>query len=356
MVRADYPKGKELSLMTARVMKAAVLRRPQEPLSVEEVTFGALLRGQVLVRMLFSGICRSQLMEQQGHRGEDRWIPHLLGHEGFGIVSEVGPEVKKCKPGDRVIVSWISGAGIESENPIYRDLDGQRINSGKVTTFSTFSIVSENRVFTPPHGFDDRTLPLFGCALLTGGGMALRFGRDNHRAKIAILGFGGVGSAAALVLAGMDHDNISIIEPVEKKQHLARKLGFQKVFPLLDGIQQKFDLVIESSGSIKGIEQGFMLLEDKGTLVFASHPPAGEKLRIDPYELIKGKRIFGTWGGGVNPDRDLSTIGELILNSGFDLDLLGGKTYGLDQINQALKDLEIGEPGRPILSLAEGPS
>ena len=84
-------------------------------------------------------------MEVSGLRGDDRWLPHLLGHEGSGVVEDVGPDVKKFKKGDEVILSWIKGNGIEAQGAIY-DSDDAVINSGKVTTFSNYSVVSENRL------------------------------------------------------------------------------------------------------------------------------------------------------------------------------------------------------------------
>ena len=157
-------------------IRAAILRNVGTELSIEEIKSSPLTYGQVLVRIHYSGICRSQLMEQQGLRGVDKWLPHLLGHEGFGEVIEIGEGVTKCKPGDSVILSWVEGAGISAENASYQDSQGKTVNSGKITTFSEYSVISENRIFLAPKGFSEKFLALFGCALLTGGGMALKYG------------------------------------------------------------------------------------------------------------------------------------------------------------------------------------
>jgi S-(hydroxymethyl)glutathione dehydrogenase/alcohol dehydrogenase len=335
------------------VIKAAVLRETGCPLVVEGLTFEPLKRGQVLVKNYFSGICRSQLMEQQGRRGEDRWLPHLLGHEGFGVVAEIGPDVSKCKPGDRVVLSWIKGEGIDSENPHYSSSDGASVNSGKVTTFSDYSVVSENRIFLAPNGFHDRLLPLFGCALLTGGGMAIKYGNLDESQKICIIGFGGIGSAAALVLKGMGKTEIVIVEKSPHKRILAERLGFNQVLAKLDNQMLGFDLVIESTGTIEGIEGGFVCLNDQGVLVFASHPAENERISLNPYDLIKGKKIFGTWGGDVNPDRDILRIAKYILASRADLNLLLGEQFSIDEVNEGLAYLDSGKPGRPLLRLNE---
>jgi S-(hydroxymethyl)glutathione dehydrogenase/alcohol dehydrogenase len=336
-----------------RIIRAAVLRDIRHALSVEDISTNPLKYGQVLVKMHYSGICRSQLMEQQGMRGVDKWLPHLLGHEGYGIVQEIGEGVTKCKPGDAVVLSWVEGAGLKAENALYKDSNKQIINSGKITTFSDYSVISENRIFLAPVGFSERFLALFGCALLTGGGMALKYGDSDLIKRICIIGFGGIGSAAALVLAGMQKSHIDIIEKSPEKRDQAFKLGFKNVNEKIDESADRYDLVIEASGTIEAIEIGFGKLNDKGTLVFASHPEAGQKISLDPHELIKGKKIFGTWGGDVDPDADMARIGECIRKSGANLDLLLGEFFTIEEVNAGLAYLDSEKPGRPMLILSE---
>lgn len=336
-----------------RKLRAAVLRQIGQKLSVEELKTCPLTTGQVLVKMYYSGICRSQLMEQQGKRGSDKWIPHLLGHEGYGIVEEIGEGVTKCKPGDPVVMSWVRGVGIDAQNPIYTDSYNENVNSGKITTFSNFSVVSENRLYLPPRGFSEKFLPLFGCALLTGGGMALKYGRSVKVNKVCIIGFGGIGSAAGLVLKGMGKSFIEVVENSPEKRRMALSLGFKNVYSELSESSGDFDLVIEASGTIDAIEKGFASLSKVGTLVFASHPETGSKISLDPHDLIKGKRIFGTWGGDVNPDEDIVIIGEFIAKSGSNLELLLGELFTIDEVNEGLAYLDSGKPGRPLLKLNE---
>jgi Zn-dependent alcohol dehydrogenase len=222
-----------------------------------------------------------------------------------------------------------------------------------VTTFSTYAVVSENRTFHAPEGFEDRFLSLFGCALLTGGGMGIKYGSEVSDGVIGVLGFGGIGMAAALVLKGMSKKNIVIIERSEEKQKMASSLGFNRILNSIAESDSKFDLVIEAAGSIESIQSGFASLTDTGTLVFASHPETGAKISIDPHELIKGKKIFGTWGGDVQPDEDMHIIGKYLKQSGVNLDLLLGEEFTIDDINDGLAYLDSGKPGRPLLTMNE---
>ena len=117
-------------------MKAAVLYETGEPLIIEEgIKIPDLNPGQILVRVAYSGICRSQLMEARGHRGPDPYLPHLLGHEGAGEVIDVAQGVKKVVKGDHVVLTWIKGEGANCKGAVYSK-DNIQINSGGVTTLA----------------------------------------------------------------------------------------------------------------------------------------------------------------------------------------------------------------------------
>ena len=110
------------------LFKAAILKKLGEPLEIITLQNSAVKDGQILVKVLFSGVCRSQLMEVRGGRGHDPWLPHLLGHEGSGIVVEVGPGVKKVQPGDGVVLTWLKGGGLEAPGAQYH-FNKQTINT-----------------------------------------------------------------------------------------------------------------------------------------------------------------------------------------------------------------------------------
>ena len=122
------------------ITKAAVLEKINNPLRVANLKVPALAKGQVLVDMKWSGLCRSQLMEIQGARGPDKFLPHLLGHEGSGIVKDVGPFVTKVSPGDHVVITWIKGSGLDGGSTTY--LEGSSsVSAGPVTTFSSYAVI-----------------------------------------------------------------------------------------------------------------------------------------------------------------------------------------------------------------------
>src|ERR1041384_3802804 len=116
-------------------MKAAVLYAPEEPLRlVSDIEVRAPGPGQVLVKLAYSGVCHSQLMEARGKRGEDRHLPHLLGHEGSGVVVATGDDVSKVSKGQKIVLGWIRGYGAEVPAARYRH-GAAFINAGAVTTF-----------------------------------------------------------------------------------------------------------------------------------------------------------------------------------------------------------------------------
>ena len=343
----------------SKTFRAAVLVAPNSPLEIMELRFPELKDGQVLVRNIASGICRSQLMEARGKRGEDKWLPHLLGHEGFGVVEKIGSRVTKVKIGEKVIIGWIVGQGYNSVAPQFSTATGTRINSGTATTFSEYSVVSENRVYIAPEGFRDDFLPLFGCALLTGGGMALNHFDAKLHKDLLVLGFGGVGSSAAVVLDSFNNTSMVILDESEARRNQARLMGFKNVYTIeeFESINRnnsidKFDLCIESAGTTKTIELGFSLLNKSGRLVFASHPESGARISLDPFELINGKLIFGSFGGGSKPEEEIKIISKLLRESCLNLEYMLGDVFALEDVNQALEQLEMGKPGRPLIRMS----
>lgn len=344
-------------------MKAAVLVQLNRPLEIMELEIPKLQDGQVLVKVLFSGVCRSQLMEARGLRGVDKWLPHLLGHEGSGTVIDIGPKVTKVEVGDDVIMGWLEGVGFDAIGAKYKQFNSQKvINSGKVTTFSNYTIVAENRLVKKPKNMDFDVAVLFGCALPTGAGMVLNELKPSNNDTVVVLGLGGIGISALLALRALGLNSIIAVDNSLDKINFAKSLQvsavinsseenvYEAVKKLTNGVGA--DLCIESCGKVTTIELGFSLIKDGGgRLLFASHPPEGDLIKISPHELIKGKNISGSWGGRVNPDIDIKKIYGLLSKSEYFLNKLITKRYCLEEINNALDDLEFGRVFRPLIQM-----
>ena len=319
-------------------IKAAVLDRVRSKLKiVENISIPNLERGQVLVKINYTGVCRSQLYEAQGKRGKDLYLPHMLGHEATGIVEACGKGVKKIKPKDKVFLTWIRSKGIEAATAKFKyPNNNKKINSGRVTTFSNFSIVSENRVVKLPKEINTKIGVLLGCALPTGAGMILNQTSINKNSKVIIFGLGGVGLSALLAARIFKP---KIIVGIDKNKFKIRYLKkfFGKKIKLLSKIKNlnNFDYAIETSGSVKGIEACVNLLNEKGKCIFASHPPKNERLKLDPFDLIKGKKIEGSWGGKVNFDKHLRSLVKILLSNKKINKLFFKKEYTLNNINEA---------------------
>ncbi len=343
-------------------MIGAVLYETGKPLVVEnEIQIPALLRGQVLVEIAYSGVCHSQVMEARGRRGVDKFLPHLLGHEATGVVQDIGPDVTKVKKGDRVILGWIKGSGIEAGGCKYSCKE-HVVNSGGVTTFSSHAVASENRLTILPQGVPMDIGVLFGCALLTGAGMVFNQVKPKEQSTIAVIGLGGIGLSALIAAKLFKPTQLVGIDVSHEKLELAKSFGATSVInsdknpnwvaELLKMTEGKgFDYVVEAAGQASTIESGFEATKRGGLCVFASHPENGQKIQIDPYELICGKRIQGSWGGGSQPDQDIEKLAALYREGNLPLEKFFTKKYQLSQINVALEDLEQKRAIRPLVEI-----
>ena len=343
-------------------MKAAILIAQRENLVVDDIELPTSLGvGQVLVKLEFSGICGTQLGEIDGVKGEDKYIPHLLGHEGSGIVKDIGPGVKTVKVGDSVVLHWKRGAGIQSKPPKYR-WKGKEINAGWVTTFNSHAIVSENRCTTIPDDFPKEEAALFGCAVTTGFGVVENNAKLKMGESVVIFGAGGIGlniiQAAKLVSAWP----IIGVDIHENRLDLAKKLGathainssnedaFEKIKEILESKQ--LDVFIDNTGIPKIIEQGYEIVSQEGRVVLVGVPKHGNNINIFSLPLHFGKSISGSFGGECKPERDIPRYMELCKQGVCDMKNLISQRYKLEEINTAIESMRKGETaGRVIVEL-----
>src|ERR1700684_3778335 len=180
--------------------EAALLVQTGKPLVLAEIEIPALKPGQVLVEIAYSGACGTQVMEWRGDKGEDKWVPHCLGHEGTGTVIEAGHAITKVKVGDKVMLSWLKGTGIEAGGAVY-DWGGKKGNAGGVTPFQRHAVVSGTRLPLLPADLPMDVAVLLGCAAPTGMGAVYNVLKVQAGDAIAVFGSGGIGLNAILAAA-----------------------------------------------------------------------------------------------------------------------------------------------------------
>lgn len=344
--------------------KAAVLYKIGQPLKMEELIIPELKPGQVLVKIAYSGICHSQLNEIKGLKGEDKFLPHTLGHEGSGIVEAIGSGVKKVKPKDRAVLTWIKGSGADVPSTLYKRKDGSIVNSGAISTFMTKSIISENRLVKIPDEMPLREAALLGCAIPTGAGVIINTAKLSKADTVAIFGMGGIG-LSALMAAKLKQANIIIaIDIFDNKLDDALKLSATHVinakkYDVLAEIlkitdKRGVDCAVECAGKKESMEIAFKSVRDKGGLcIIAGNLPQGEYISINPFDLIKGKHIIGTWGGESLIDKDVLFYITEYISGRFKFDLLISNECGLNDINKIFKEVEQGKTGRVLINMAE---
>lgn len=345
-----------------RTTKAAILSQINQPLEIDELIIPELKIGQVLVTIAYSGVCHSQLNEIRGLKGEDKFVPHTLGHEGSGIVMEVGPDVQKVKIGDHVVLTWIKGSGLDVPATQYHRHDGSVVNSGAISTFMEYAVISENRLVPIPKEMPLKEAALLGCAIPTGSGIVLNTARVQPGNSVAVFGIGGIGLSALLAAKMMGSAIIIAIDIREQKLIQAKEIGATHIInascqDALDAIQtitdgQGVDFAIEAAGQRETMETAFKSVKDKGGLcILAGNLPNGQQISIDPFDLIKGKRIMGTWGGETKPDADIPNYVDHFFSNRLDLSFFTSDIYRIDEINDSFKDLESGKVNRALIEL-----
>jgi S-(hydroxymethyl)glutathione dehydrogenase/alcohol dehydrogenase len=332
---------------------AAILVEQKKKLVIAEIDLPKKLDvGQTLVKIYYSGICGSQIGEIDGVKGIDKWLPHLLGHEGSGKVLAIGPGVKFVNPNDKVVLHWKASKGIESSNPIYH-WNGIKVNAGLVTTFNQYAIVSENRLTKIDKDVDLKTAALYGCSITTGFGVIDNKAQLRLGENIVVFGAGGVGLniIQAAVLAGAN--KIIAVDMYDHRLSLAKYCGATSIIntnkenacQLIIEIMKNetLDVFIDNTGNPEIISAGYKLVGEKGRVILVGVPKIGQLTSFDTLPLHFGKSITGTHGGEAFPDKDIPRYMTLINNRGINLDSLISEVNPLKKINEMVGRMRIGE-------------
>lgn len=297
-------------------MKAAVLEAIGQPLSIRDIHLPRLKDGQVLVKMRATGICGAQLQEIDGLKGDPAYCPHLLGHEGCGDID-----------GQKVVVHWRKGEGREAPLP---DFDG--VKAGPCTTFSEYTVVSENRVTPIPNDVPDDFASLLGCCLSTALALVENEARPSFGDRVLVVGCGGLGLALILALRMFRSLRICAVDLSDEKKKLSESLG-SKFTNRLDerNWHHPFDIVIDTIG-------------DAITTAWVK-PWTGRYI-----SLQKG----GSEGGGFNPSKDIPRYVQMWRDGKLDdYKKLITHRISLDQINEGIALMRQGKAGRVLIEFKQ---
>ena len=343
-------------------MKAAILVALNEPLVLGDIAPPATLAfGQVLVKVHYSGICGAQINEIDGAKGPDKFLPHLLGHEGSATVLDLGPGVRTVQKGDRVVMHWRPSDGLQAEPPRY-EWNGRPVNAGWVTTFNERAVVSENRLTKIPGDFDLRLAPLFGCAVTTAMGVINRDAAVQIGQSVVVFGVGGVGVNIVQSAALASAHPIIAVDVVESKLDWARRFGATHAFnsaatgDLARVIReiagpQGADVVVDTTGRARVIELAYDLTHPDGKTILVGVPRKGDNISIYSLPLHFKKVLTGSHGGNAEPHIDIPRYVRLIQAGKLTLDGLVTHEFPLDEVNEAIATVRRGEAGRILLRM-----
>ena len=363
-------------------MRAAVLRELNEPLTVEEVELQTPGPGEVELSLAAAGVCHSDWNVVTGATTNP--LPAVLGHEGAGVVTAVGPGVETIAEGDHVILSWLPACGrcfyCTQGRPVLCDvamadmfrgtLPGGALrlsqNGTPLYHYSYLSAFAERCVV--PEGCcvrvrDDAPLEiaaLVGCAVMTGYGAAVLRAEVGPGSVVAVFGAGGVGLSAVMGARLAGADAVVAIDPVEFKRQTALAVGATHALdPSADDVPAALrdltqnrgaDVALDTAGVPGVVAQGYMTVRRGGTVVAVGLPPEGLTADLPAPDLPRTEKVVtGSFYGSCNPPVDMPKVIDLYMEGRLPLDRLVTKTYPLDEINEAFAAMNAGEVARAVI-------
>jgi len=313
------------------------------------------------VRIRYSGICGAQINEIDAVKGPDRFLPHLLGHEGVGEVIGAGPLVKSVSPGDTVILHWMAGEGMQADPASYRR--GQEtINAGWVTTLSEVSIVSENRVTRIDSTINPQVAPLLGCAATTAWGCLVNDAKFRLGESVVVLGAGGVGLLTIDAARAGGATAIVAVDKVQTRVDAALRMGADTSFSsagpdlesrLLEALgPMGAEVVIETTGAKEMIELAYRLASSGGRAVLVGVPRHNEPAHLDTLPLHFGMHLTGSKGGSIDPAVDIPRLADMATKGLLNLESIPISLFPLSSVNDGIQALRDGLPGRVVIDMA----
>ncbi len=363
--------------------KAAVVYEPGKRIEIEELDLDGPKDGEVLIRYTHAGLCHSDI--HIAHGDLPARLPMILGHEGAGIIEEVGPGVTRVKPGDHVVLSFIPNCGVCRYCATGRQsicdmgatilegyLPGERFpNTGPrgqygamcmIGTFSQYGVISQTSAVKVDDDLPLDKAVLVGCGVPTGWGSAVNTANVAPGDTVAIYGIGGIGINAVQGARYAGAKNVIAIDPLENKREKAMELGATHAFATAEEAQaaiaemtrgQMADSAILTVDLMTAevVSAGFDAIGKGGTVVVTGL----NKLEI-PTVTLSGsimtlfrKTVKGSLFGDCNPTTDIPKILGLYQAGDLKLDEIITRTYKLEEVNEGYDDLMAGKNVRGVI-------
>lgn len=346
--------------------------------TVEEILVGPPAEHEVLVRLAASGVCHTDL-HVKNHGGMGLPFPILLGHEGAGVVEEVGVEVTGLAAGDRVVLTWAASCGgcptclrgaprLCGENsPASRSV--RRAADGRVLapvlecgTFATHTVVHESAAVRLDDDIPLDRACLIGCAVSTGVGAALNTAEVWPGSTVVVIGCGAIGLSVVQGARIAGASRILAVDRVPAKLEWAGQLGatdlvnsaeqdpVPAVWALTGG--SGADFAFEAVGSPELVARSIRMLGHAGTAVAIGVPPPGSLASVDLAAMSDRRlSLLTCWGGDPLPPEDFPHLVSLYRSGQLDLDAMITRRIGLDDVEEAFRAMEAGEVIRSVIVL-----
>ncbi len=358
--------------------RAAVLRAPDQPLRIEDIEIESPREDELLVKLVSSGICRTD-----EHAIHQVTPPAVLGHEGAGVVEEVGSAVTKVRPGDRVVMTFQT-CGIcrrcRAGQPSYCDMfnllnfSGRRpdgssaLRSGTTelsghflgqSAFATHVLANERSVVRLDPESDLRPLGPFGCGFQTGAGAVFNSLRPRAGSSIAIFGAGAVGTAALAASAVVGCHPIIAVDVSRSRLETAARFGASDAIDpsstdpvsVIAGLAPEgLDYALDTTGIAAVLRQAVGSLNTRGVCGVIG-AGASDEIVLDWRTLLNGRTVTGIIGGDSIPELFLPRLIELYNTGRFAADELI-EYFDFEDINEALEASATGSVVKPVLTFS----
>lgn len=364
--------------------RAAVALAAGKPLEIMELDLEGPKQGEVLVRMVATGVCHTDAFTLSGEDPEGIF-PSVLGHEGGGIVEEVGPGVTSLKPGDHVIplytaecreckfclsgktnlcqaVRATQGQGLMPDGTSRFSLTGETIfHYMGTSTFSEYTVVPEISLAKIAKEAPLDKVCLLGCGITTGIGAVLNTAKVQPGDTVAIFGLGGIGLSAIQGAVMAKASRIIVIDINEDKFEMAKMLGATDFVNPKNYDQPIQDVIVDLTDG--GVDYSFECIGNVGLMrsalecchkgwgesVIIGVAGAGQEISTRPFQLVTGRVWRGTAFGGVKGRTELPGYVDQYMNGEIKIDPMVTHTMGLEDINKAFDLMHAGESIRSVV-------